>query len=98
MDEERITLTKREQQRAMVLTQVVAGAWTVTEAAGMLGLSARQVRRLLRGYEARGPVALVHGNRGRRPAHALPTAVREQVVGLARDKYAGFNDQQLTEK
>ena len=32
MREERITLTTKEQQRAMVLTQVVAVAWTVAEA------------------------------------------------------------------
>lgn len=98
METERTTLTSREQQRAVVLTQVVAGAWTVAEAAQVLQLSTRQIRRLLRGYAARGPAALAHGNRGRRPVHALPDAVRRQVVALAQEKYVGFNDQHLTEK
>jgi len=98
MNEERITLTQREQQRALVLTRVVAGHWTQREAAAVLGLSERQVRRRVATYQVRGPAGLMHGNRGRPPVHTLPTTVREQVVALARGKYAGFNDQHLTEK
>jgi transposase len=82
----------------MALTRVLAGEWTRREAAGMLGLSERQVGRLLAAYRQRGPAALVHGNRGRRPAHALAPEIRQRVVELARGRYAGFNDQHLTEK
>ncbi len=98
MEEERITLTAREQQRALVLTRVLAGQWTQQEAAEALGLSVRQVRRLQVAYAEEGVEALVHGNRGRLPAHTVPPAVREQVLTLARAKYAGFNHQHLTEK
>ena len=56
------------------------------------------MRRLLAAYAACGPQALAHGNRGRRPAHALPGAVRERIVTLAQGRYAGFNHQPLTEK
>ncbi len=98
MNEERITLTKREQQRAMVLTRVVAGEWTQAEAAMSLGLSERQVRRLVRTYQTVGPAALAHGNRGRAPRHALSDATRDRVVALAREKYVGLGDQHLTEK
>jgi transposase len=98
MREEPITLSAREQQRAMVLNRVLAGRWTREEAAGVLGLSGRQVRRLLAAYEAGGPAALAHGNRGRPPAHALAAGVRERVAELARGQYAGLNDQHLTEK
>jgi transposase len=98
MREERITLSAREQQRAMTLNRVLAGRWSRAEAAAILGLSTRQVRRLLAAYEAGGPAALAHGNRGRPPAHALGAGVRERVVELARGRYAGLNDQHLTEK
>src|SRR5690349_5723114 len=98
MREESITLSAREQRRAMVLNRVLVGQWTREEAAGVLGLSGRQVRRLLAAYQAGRPAALAHGNRGRPPAHALGAAVRERVAGLARGKYAGLNDQHLTEK
>jgi hypothetical protein len=82
----------------MVLNRVLAGEWRLEQAALTLGLSERQVRRLRGGYQQAGPAALVHGNRGRQPVHALPLAVRERVVALARGKYAGFNHQHLTEK
>src|SRR4051812_13556722 len=98
MREERVTLSAREQQRAMALNRVLAGQWTGEEAAVVLGLSGRQVRRLLAAYEAGGPAALAHGNRGRPPAHAVPAAERERVADLARGTYAGLNDQHLTEK
>src|SRR5689334_20833128 len=98
MREEPITLSVREQQRAMALNRVLAGRWTREEAAEVLGLSGRQVRRLLAAYEAGGPAALAHGNRGRPSARAVPVAVRERVAELARGRYAGLNDQHLTEK
>jgi transposase len=91
-------LGAREQQRTMGLTRVLAGEWTRREAAGVLGLSERQVGRLLAAYQQRGPAALVHGNRGRRPAHALAPEIRQRVVELAQGRYAGFNDQHLVEK
>jgi transposase len=98
MREEHVTLGTREQARVRVLNRLVAGEWTQAEAALALGRSVRQVRRLLQVYREQGVEALLHGNRGRSPAHALPPAVREQVVALARDKYGGFNHQHLTEK
>src|SRR5688500_13858629 len=96
-----------EQRRAQVLHRVLAGTCTRAQAVATLGCSERPLRRLLppgaawcrllRAYEARGPVALVHGNRGRRPAHALPAAVRDRVLALARTTYAGCNDVHFSE-
>ena len=91
-------MTQREQQRAMALNRVAAGEWTQAEAAVSLGLSERQVRRLLGAYRERGPAALVHGNRDRTAAHTLSEATRAQVRRLAQERYAGFNDVHLTEK
>jgi transposase len=98
MSKDRITMTSREQQRAVALNRVLAGEWQQAEVAMSLGISERQVRRLLAAYRARGPAALVHGNRGRRPAHALNEATRARVLALAQGPYLGLNDSHLTEK
>src|SRR3712207_1455445 len=98
MEEERVTLTAKDQERAMALNRVLTGEWTQAEAALSLGLSERQVRRLVGAYRAEGPAALVHGNRDRTPAHALSGETRGRVLVLARGRYAGFNDMHLTEK
>jgi hypothetical protein len=74
------------------------GRETVKEAAGLLGLSERQVRRLRRKVEGEGAKGLVHGNRGKRAGNRTGEAVVEKVLKLARERYKGLNDTHLTEK
>jgi len=97
MNEETVTLGHSEQKRAMVLNQVLAGLVTLGEAAVVLGLSPRQVKRLKAAYQRQGPASLVHGNRGRAAVWALPPHVAARIVTLAQGPYAGFNQQHLTE-
>ena len=94
---EQVTLNSKEQKRAMVLTTVIEGGVTVQQAREVLGLSVRHVRRLKAAYMREGPAALAHGNRGRRPTHALEDALRRRVVELAQTIYGGCNHQHLTE-
>jgi len=81
----------------MVFNRILDGQLTAADAAEVLTLSVRQVRRLLAAYREDGAAALVHGNRGRTPAHTLDPRHRQQVLTLAQTRYAGVNDQQLTE-
>ncbi len=97
MNRETITLTKKEQQRAHILSRVHAGTLTAHTAAELLALSLRHVRRLLAELRTQGIAGLGHGNRGRVSARRFPDAVRARVVTLARTRYAGINDHQLTE-
>src|SRR5450756_3043406 len=90
---ETITLNKREQKRLLVLNQVIAGQIAAEGAAELLGLSERQVWRILAAYRKEGAASLVHGNRGRKPVNALESGLRDRVVELAKTKYAGFNHQ-----
>src|SRR6202165_1674234 len=92
-----ITMNGKEQKRAMILTGVVEGRFTAGEAAELMSLSGRQERRLRRAFVRAGALALVHGNRGRRPVHTLNERLRERVVDLAGHLYSGCNDQHLTE-
>jgi transposase len=94
---ERVTLNKKEQKRLVVLNQVEVGRMRGWEAAEVLGLSLRHVRRVLAAYRKEGAAALAHGNRGRKPHNALDEGLKEQVVGLARSTYAGCNFQHFTE-
>src|SRR3989304_6303537 len=77
---ETIVLTHRESQRLMVLNALDRGGVLMADAAILLGLSIRQVRRLRSAYRARGPTALAHGNRGRPSPRRVPQAVRAQVL------------------
>jgi transposase len=94
---ETITLDARAQHRLYVLNHVLTGGLTAEEAARVLELSIRQVRRLLRRYRADGSAGLVHGNRDRVPAHRIPEPIRERVIELATTTYAGVNHAHLAE-
>jgi transposase len=93
-----VTLSQKELQRMKVIENVAAGRITVREAAEYLNLSERQVKRLKGTYDAANASWVYHGNRGRSPANAISSGERQQVLDLARGKYAGFNDSHLQEK
>ncbi len=87
----------KEQQRAMVLNQVDRGELTGQQAGVLVGLSLRQVRRLLARYRGEGVAALAHGNRGRPAVHRIPEDIRKRVVALAQGPYRGLNHYHLQE-
>lgn len=94
---ETITVDARAQRRLDVLQHLDAGRLTAEQAARMLELSVRQVRRLLASYRSDGVAGLVHGNRGRSPAHRLPDELRERLATLARTTYAEVNRAHLAD-
>lgn len=92
-----MTLTHRAQQQLIVLSALDRGELRMTEAADLLGLSTRQIRRLRRAYRRHGPQALVHGNRGRPSPRRVADATRARIVHLAQTTYAGVNHTHLSE-
>lgn len=94
---EGVTLTQQEQKRLIVLNGVERGQLNAEEAAAVLELSIRQIRRLRAAYREEGAAALMHGNRGRRPVNALDERIREQVSELGRERYADCNHAHLTD-
>ena len=93
-----LTLNRKEQNRAVVISQVERNQLTMDQAAILLKISQRQVWRLLGGYRREGVAGLAHGNRGRRPVNALPAELKAEVLQLAESKYVGFNHTHFTEK
>jgi transposase len=94
---ERVTLSEKDQKRLTVLNGVERGELTCGQGAELLGLSLRHLRRMLARYRKEGAAALAHGNRGRKPHHAIAEDMKGQVVTLAQTAYAGCNHQHLTE-
>jgi len=95
---EKVTLNRKEQKRLKVLNEVIAGHVTGQQAAEMLGLSLRHVRRLLAGYRQEGAAALAHGNRGRASPRQIPEEIRAEVIDLVTRIYHDYNDQHFTEE
>lgn len=95
---EEIKLGPKEQNQIRVLTRLVAGKITTTEAAASLGKSVRWVEWKRPLFKRLGVAGLVHGNRNRRPWNRITTELRKHVQDLYRGKYFGFNFLHFTEK
>jgi len=94
---EMVTLNRKEQRRLMVVNAVEVGRVTVREAAEVLSLSPRHVRRIVVAYRKEGAQALAHGNRGRKPHNAFDSDLKRKVLELAQSTYAGCNTQHFNE-
>ena len=62
-----------------------------------MGLSVRQLRRLLARFRKEGAAGIAHGNRGRRPHNKLDDSVGAKVKELAESKYSGVNTLHFSE-
>jgi hypothetical protein len=95
---DRIPMSQKERDVLKVLHSVQSGKRTQAEAARLLGLSARQVRRIQRRLEAEGDGTLVHGLRGKASNHQADPAFRRAVLAAYRVRYADFGPTFACEK
>ena len=90
MEQEVIGLSGRERDRLKVLHEVEKqhiGQW---EAAQQLGLSGRQVRRLLARIRREGDGGLIHKLRGRQSKRRIAEAVKRRAMVIVAREYADF--------
>jgi transposase len=99
---ETVVLTMGELDRLQIMTQLAERRLTRRRAAGLLGVSERQVRRLYRAFRRDGAAALASRRRGRPSNRRLAPTVRAQALTLVRERYADFGPtfahQKLTEE
>ena len=69
-----------EQHKYEIIKRVVETNSNKNVAALSLGVTKRQINRLIKAYKEKGKAAFVHGNRGRKPATTKPDKIRQDVV------------------
>lgn len=84
-------MSLKELKRVKVLERVFGGCMSNLEAAEYLGVSIRQLGRLKAKYAVEGEAGLIHGNRNRKPKHALPENLKHEVLRLFEEKYFDAN-------
>lgn len=89
-------------ERAMKVQEVIlrAAAKKITwiQAAEILGVSPRHMRRWKEKYEQFGFFALFDGRRGKASPRRVPSAVLEEVLRLYRERYFDLNVRHFHEK
>jgi len=86
----RTELSTRELSRVEVMARVKASSLRLKEAAELLELSYRQVKRVWARYRGGGARALRHGNCGRGSNRAHAAEFRQAVMARVRERYADF--------
>jgi transposase len=88
-------MSTRELERVEVLGRVKSRELKLKDAAAMLQLSYRQVKRLWRQYGEMGSRGLQHGNVGRASHRSKPAKFRRQVLRLIQRKYSGSEEERF---
>ena len=91
-------MSYEELDRVRVIERVIERRLTQREAARMLGLTSRQVRRLRRAYERDGREGLASKHRGRPSNRRLASELRREALASARSRYEGFGPTLAHEK
>jgi hypothetical protein len=97
-DEDRILMSQYERDLLKIMAPVLQSKRTQAEAARLLKLSERQVRRIQRRMERDGDGGVVHGLRGKASNHRLAEDLRETVVTKYRDHFGDFGPTLASEK
>jgi transposase len=91
-------MSRKERLRKSVLDQVSSGVLTQAEAARMLGLSSRHMKRVMARFRTEGDAGLVHRGRGRRSSRAHTPEFREQVLKQYEEEFTGLGPTLAAEK
>jgi transposase len=96
--DELLTMSNRELTRLEVMQRLKDKRLTQKEAARMLGISTRQVKRLWRAYRQKGAKGLVSARRGKPSNNQLDVGVAQQALDLIKEKYEDFGPTLAHEK
>jgi transposase len=75
-------MNDEELKKLHVINCALEGKLTVSEAANVLGLTARRVKQLKKEVKEHGVESIIHGNRGRKPAHSIDDKLAQRIIEL----------------
>ena len=94
----KVELSLKEKQKYEIIKKLVETNGNKERAKIKLGLkSIRQINRLIAGYKEYGKEFFIHGNRGRKPKHALSSEFKDEIEMLYTSKYFDCTYTQFTE-
>lgn len=93
-----ITMSLPEVKKYDIIKKVISKELNGSEAAGLLNLTTRHIRRLKKRVDQNGIKALIHGNRGKPGNRRLPDKERKKIAGLIKQKYPDFGPTLAVEK
>lgn len=96
--EDIIMLSQKELKRLHIIQKTLEGVLKQVEAADMLSLSDRQIRRLIKRVSLEGDAGIAHKSRGKPSNRRLSEKIRDKAIKLYRERLSGFGPTLATEK
>ena len=87
----KVELRMKEKNKYESIKEYVEHGGNKNRLALKLGLSKRQIDRLIIIYKEKGKSGFVHGNRSRKPISTLDQSISENIILLYRNKYQDWN-------
>jgi hypothetical protein len=88
----------KELKRLHVINKVLEKQMMQVEAAGILNLTARQVRRIVKRVRKEGQTGIIHKSRDKSSNRTYPLPFKKTVLKLYKDNYMGFGPLLASEK
>ena len=87
----KVKLRMKEKNKYKVIKELIDHGGNKDRVALKLGISKRQVNRLIIIYKEKGKSGFVHGNRSRKPISTLDKSISENIILLYKNKYQDWN-------
>jgi len=86
-----VKLRMKELNKYKIIKELVEHDGNKHRAAKKLGISIRQINRLIINFKENGQSGFIHGNRSKKPAITKDKSITDTIILLYRNKYQGFN-------
>jgi hypothetical protein len=96
--EDIIMVRQKELKRLHVIQKVLEKGIKGVEAAEILSLSSRQIRRILKRVRVEGDKGVIHKSRGRPSNRRIANTIRDKIIRLYRCQYSDFGPTLASEK
>jgi hypothetical protein len=93
-----ILMSQRELKRLHIVHKVIDKRLKQKDAGSILGLSDRQIRRIISNVKQHGDPAIIHCSRGKPSNRTLPQDIKKRTIKLYREKYHDFGPTLANEK
>ena len=87
----KVELNMKEKEKYDIIKELVNRNGNKKRASITLGLTKRQINRLINIYKEKGKSGFIHGNRNKKPANSLDKSISEDIILLYKNKYYDFN-------
>ena len=96
--EDILMVRQKELKRLHVIKKVLEKGIKQIEAAEVLCLSSRQIRRIVKRVKLEGDKGVIHKSRGQPSKRRIPDTIKDKIIGLYRSQYWDFGPTLASEK